>query len=60
MEGSSLPTVLIANVIVCQSEELTCDSKFLKVHLLWVWRLYVVRGSSFGAFGLLSPDGCVG
>lgn len=34
MEGSSLPTVLIANVIVCQSEELTCDSKFLKVHLL--------------------------
>lgn len=34
MEGSSLPTVLIANVIVCQSKELKCDSTFLKLHLL--------------------------
>lgn len=60
MEGSSLPIVLIANVIMCQSKELKCDSKFLKVCLLWVWRLCVVQGSSFGAFSLLSPDGCVG
>lgn len=34
MEGSSLPIVLIANVIMCQSKELKCDSKFLKVCLL--------------------------
>lgn len=37
-EGSSLLAVLIANIIMCQSEELKCDSKFLKVHLLWVQR----------------------
>lgn len=34
MEGSSLPTVLIASISVCQSKELKCDSTFLKVHLL--------------------------
>lgn len=28
---------------MCQSEELKCDSKLLKVHLLWVQRLYEVE-----------------